>query len=68
MNDILRDMLGYHMRPAKVENLIEEFEKRMDREEYDDAKKALDQLIVILGEKHPQSIALKSEYKIEAEE
>ena len=58
----------YHMRPAKVENLIEEFEKRMDREEYDDAKKALDQLIVILGEKHPQSIALKSEYKIEAEE
>lgn len=68
VNDILRDMLGYHMRPAKVENLIEEFEKRMDREEYDDAKKALDQLIVILGEKHPQSIALKSEYKIEAEE
>ena len=48
VNDILRDMLGYHMRPAKVENLIEEFEKRMDREEYDDAKKALDQLIVIL--------------------
>lgn len=68
VNDILRDMLGYHMRPAKVENLIEEFEKRMDREEYDDAKKALDQLIVILGEKHPQSIALKSEYEIEAEE
>ena len=68
VNDILRDMLAYHMRPAKVENLIEEFEKRMDREEYDDAKKALDQLIVILGEKHPQSIALKSEYKIEAEE
>ena len=59
---------SYHMRPAKVENLIEEFEKRMDREEYDDAKKALDQLIVILGEKHPQSIALKSEYEIEAEE
>ena len=56
------------MRPAKVENLIEEFEKRMDREEYDYAKKALDQLIVILGEKHPQSIALKSEYEIEAEE
>ena len=24
VNDILRDMLGYHMRPAKVENLIEE--------------------------------------------
>ena len=68
MNDILRDMLGYHMRPAKVENLIEEFEKSMDREEYDDAKKALDQLIAILGEKHPQSIALKSEYEIEAEE
>ena len=68
VNDILRDMLGYHMRPAKVENLIEEFEKSMDREEYDDAKKALDQLIAILGEKHPQSIALKSEYEIEAEE
>lgn len=42
-------MLGYHMRLAKVENLIEEFEKRMDREEYDDAKKALNQLLVILG-------------------
>lgn len=56
------------MRPAKVENLIEEFEKRMDREEYDDAKKALNQLIAILGEKHSQSIALKSEYEIEAEE
>ena len=68
VNDILRDMLGYHMRPAKVENLIEEFEKRMDREEYDAAKKVLDQLIVTLGENHPQSIALKSEYEIEAEE
>ena len=56
------------MRPAKVENLIEEFEKRMDREEYDAAKKVLDQLIVTLGENHPQSIALKSEYEIEAEE
>ena len=63
VNDILRDMLGYHIRPAKVENLIEEFEKRMEREEYNAAKEALDQLIVLLGENHPQAIALKSELK-----
>lgn len=67
VNDILRDMLGYHMRPAKVENLIEEFEKSMDRDEYDKAKKALTQLIQMLGEEHPEVIALKSEYEIEAE-
>lgn len=67
VNDILRDMLGYHMRPAKVENLIEEFEKSMDRDEYDKAKKALTQLIQMLGEEHPEVIALKSEYGIEAE-
>ncbi len=67
VNDILRDMLGDHMRPAKVENLIEEFEKSMDRDEYDKAKKALTQLIQMLGEEHPEVIALKSEYEIEAE-
>ena len=31
VNEILKDMLGYYMRPAKVEDLIEEFGKRMDR-------------------------------------
>ena len=68
VNEILKDMLGYYMRPAKVENLIEEFEKRMDRDEYVEAKDALIQLIDILGEEHPEVIALKSEYEIEAEE
>lgn len=68
VNEILKDMLGYYMRPAKVENLINEFEKRMDREEYPEAKEALNQLIDILGKEHPEVIALESEYRIEAEE
>ena len=68
VNEILKDMLGYYMRPAKVENLIEEFEKGMDREEYDLAKNALEKLAELLGEDHPKVIALKSEYEIEAEE
>ena len=67
VNEILKDMLGYYMRPAKVEDLIEEFEKRMDREEYNKAKIALERLKEMLGEKHPEVIALKSEYEIEAE-
>jgi len=56
------------MPPVKVENLIEEFEKRMDREEYNLAKNALENLTKLLGEEHPKVIALKSEYEIEAEE
>lgn len=67
VNEILKDMLGYYMRPAKVEDLIEEFEKRMDREEYNKAKIAVERLKEMLGEKHPEVIALKSEYEIEAE-
>ena len=68
VNEILKDMLGYYRRPAKVENLIEEFEMRMDRDEYDEAKNALVQLMNILGDEHPEVIALKSEYELEAEE
>lgn len=68
VNEILRDMLGYHMRPEKVERLIEKFDDHMDREQYTDAKEDLAQLISILGEDHPKAIALKSEYAIEAEE
>lgn len=68
VNEILKDMLGYHMRPEKVENLIESFEACMDRDEYLGAKEALLQLINMLGEEHPKVIALKSEYNIEAEE
>ena len=68
MNEILKDMLGYYMRPAKVEDLIEEFGKRMDREEYPEAKKVLEQLTSMLGKEHPQIVALQSEYEIEAEE
>lgn len=68
VNEILRDMLGYHMRPEKVEKLIETFDDHMDREQYADAKEDLAQLISILGEDHPKAIALKSEYAIEAEE
>ena len=68
VNEILKDMLGYYMRPAKVEDLIEEFGKRMDREEYPEAKKVLEQLTSMLGKEHPQIVALQSEYEIEAEE
>ena len=68
VNEILKDMLGYHMRPEKVENVIERFEEYMDKDEYANAKTALTELITILGEEHPKTIALKSEYEIEAEE
>lgn len=40
----------------------------MDREEYNLAKNALENLTELLGEEHPKVIALKSEYEIEAEE
>ena len=61
-------MLGYYQRPVKIEDLIEEFNKNMDRDEYDEAKNVLAELIRILGEEHPEVIALKSEYEIETEE
>ena len=67
MNEILKDMLGYYMRPEKVEKLIEKFEGHMDRDEYAKAKEALDALVDLLGEDHPEAVALKSEYEIEAE-
>ena len=68
VNEILRDMLGYHMRPEIVENLIEEFGVYMDRDEYSQAKVSLEKLTDILGDEHPDVLALKSEYEIEAEE
>ncbi len=68
VNEILKDMLGHYMRPEKVERLIEKFEEHMDKDEYADAKKALTELIALLGEEHPEAIALKSEYAIEAGE
>lgn len=61
-------MLGYYRCPEKVENLIEKFGKQMDRDEYKDAKETLVQLIDILGDNHPEVIALRTEYEIEAEE
>lgn len=68
VNEILKDMLGYHMRPEKIENLVEAFEGHMDKDEYFAAKKALLELIRLLGDDHPEVIALKSEYETEAEE
>lgn len=68
VNEILRDMLGYYMRPAKIEDLIEKFGKSMDREEYAQAKNILEQLTELLGKEHPEIIALESEYDTEAEE
>lgn len=68
VNEILRDMLGYYMRPAKIEDLIEKFGKSMDREEYTQAKNILEQLTELLGKEHPEIIALESEYDTEAEE
>lgn len=68
VNEILKDMLGYYRCPEKVENLIEKFGKQMDRDEYKDAKETLVQLIDILGDNHPEVIALRTEYEIEAEE
>lgn len=68
VNEILKDMLGYHMRPEKVEKIIEKFEEHMDKDEYPEAKNVLNELISDLGEEHPKVIALKSEYETEAEE
>lgn len=68
VNEILKEMLGYYMRPEKVEKLIEKFEDHMDKDEYIEAKESLIQLIHILGEEHPDVIALTSEYETEAEE
>lgn len=67
VNEILRNMFGCYTRPAKVEKLIDEFEKKMEREEYALAKKLLENLVELYGEEHPKVIALKSEYRIEAE-
>lgn len=66
VNEILRDMLGYHMRPEKVERLIESFEDYMDLAQYAEAKEVLDQLTDILGDDHPETIALTSEFSMEA--
>lgn len=68
VNEILRDMLGYYMRPAKIEDLIEKFGKSMDREEYTQAKNILEQLTELLGKEQPEIIALESEYDTETEE
>lgn len=68
VNEILKEMFGYYMRPAIIEDLIEEFEKGMDREDYSSAKKALMNLSQLLGDRHPNVVALQTEYNIEAEE
>ncbi len=66
VNEILRDMLGYHMRPENVENLIENFEDYMDKDEYTKAGEELTKLVSILGTEHPKVLAMKSEYEMEA--
>lgn len=66
VNEILRDMLGYHMRPENVERLIESFEDYMDRDKYAEAEKVLALLVDNLGANHPEAIALASEFRMEA--
>lgn len=68
VDEILNDMLGYYVRPAKVEDLLRKFEDHMDRDEYAEAKETLARLAEILGNDHPKTIALKSEFAVEAEE
>lgn len=68
VDEILKDMLGYYVRPAKVEDLIRKFEMNMDQDEYKEAKMVLMQLTELLGEDHPKTIALKSEFVSEAED
>lgn len=68
VDEILKDMLGYYVRPARVEDLISKFEVYMDQDEYRQAKEVLLQLTEILGEDHPKAIALKSEFAAEVEE
>lgn len=65
VNEILRDMLGYHMQPAIVEDLIEKFEHGLDEENYNESYKALKKLEKLLGSEHAKIIALKSEYRSE---
>lgn len=68
VNEILKEMLGNHMRPEKVEKLIEKFGEHMDRDEYKEAKNSLLELESILGEDHPDVMVMKSEYEIDAPE
>nr|WP_317439719.1 AAA family ATPase [uncultured Enterocloster sp.] len=65
VNEILRDMLGYHIRPERIDTLIDQFEMHMDEEQYKKAADVLAQLTVLLGEDHPQVIALNSELRTE---
>lgn len=56
------------MRPEKVEKLIETFEDYMAQDKYIKAKEVLVQLVDILGNDHPETIALTSELSMEAED
>lgn len=67
VNEILRNMFGCYTRSAKVEKLIDEFKKKMDRDEYALVKNLLENLAELHGEEHPKVIALKLEYRMEAE-
>ena len=58
-------MLGYHIRPERIDTLIDQFEMHMDEEQYKKAADVLAQLTVLLGEDHPQVIALNSELRTE---
>lgn len=68
VNEILKEMLGHHMRPEKVEKLIEEFGEHMDRDEYKEARSSLYELEKILGEDYPDVMIMKSEYEMDAPE
>lgn len=67
VDEILREMLGKYIRPEKIDNLITEFQKNMDYEDYNKAKEVLEQTRVELGENHPDVLCMQSEYTLEAE-
>lgn len=65
IDEVLRGILGKYIRPEKIDGLITEFEKSMDYEDYDRAKRILDETRNELGENHPDVISMQSEYNLE---
>lgn len=67
VDEVLRGMLGKHIRPEKIDKLISGFQDSMDIEDYEKAKQLLEETKKELGEEHPDVISMQSEYNLEAE-
>lgn len=68
VDEILLDLLGHHIRPEKIEDIMNKFDKNMYDEAYMEAKRNLEELAELMGENHPAVTARRMEYKIETME